>query len=173
MAVVYTCKRYHKKRTNITIFLFLPLCLNVWASPISSLVQKEPEERKRKKQTLLIDSGSHHTARANPMIDKTCAIWWATPNLQDFSCRKKTRYQHWSVGTPPPKSLNHSPIKCLVDFFSCQLLQRQWLRLQTTPVQQDKSSLLQRCKTSYLYTSETSEFPQTVEITGYRGPFKP
>ena len=95
------------------------------------------------------------------------------PKSSRLLLQKKTKYQHWSVGTPPPKSLNHSPVKCLVDFFSCQLLQRQWLRLQTTPVQQDKSSLLQRCKTSYLYTSETSEFPQTVEITGYRGPFKP
>ena len=25
----------------------------------------------------------------------------------------------------------------------------------------------------YLYTSDTSEFPQTVEMTGYRGPFNP
>ena len=33
------------------------------------------------------------------------------------------------------------------------------------------SFILQRFQ--HLYTSDTSEFPQTVDMTGYRGPFNP
>ena len=113
----------------------------------SSLVQKEPGKGKfatgNENQLLSIDPKRQHPFKS---IIETCAVLWASPTLQDFSCKRiiniiKSRINNQSsiiihiniIHNRKSKQDCKSPIKSLVDFFSRQLLQRERLRLQTTP----------------------------------------
>ena len=103
-----------------------------------------------------------------------CAVWWATPNLEDFSYRSIIRSHIYISAHPSRAWFISSLVNCCKESGSdskLPLLIKISQDLKITKQLITSSFSLQRFQ--YLYTSDTSEFPQTVDMTGYRGPFNP
>ena len=101
-----------------------------------------------------------------------CAVWWATPNLEDFSYRSIIRSHIYISAHPSRAWFISSLVNCCKESGSdskLPLLIKISRDLKITKQLITSSFILQRFQ--HLYTSDTSEFPQTVDMTGYRGPF--
>ena len=104
----------------------------------------------------------------------TCAVWWATPNLEDFSYRSIIRSHIYISAHPSRAWFISSLVSCCKESGSdskLPLLIKISRDLKITKQINSSSFSLQRFQ--YLHTSDTSEFSQTVDMTGYRGPFNP
>ena len=152
----------------------------------SSLVQKEPGKGKfatgNENQLLSIDPKQQHPVKS---IIETCAVLWASPTLQDFSCKRIINNQSSiiisisSLIESRSKIASHPSRAWLISSLASCCRERGsgsnpplLIEISSSNSPQ-RASMIQSVKFSHLYTSDTSEFPQTVEMTGYRGPFNP